>query len=218
MCRNHLTSWKCQFIVEIELTDSNVQTFLMLFRNMETFYGCYRPQRNCGKVMFLHLSVILFTEGEWQTPLGADPPRSRHPPRSACWEIRATSGRYASYWNAYLLSICMLMFIWEKTIDANIPACCFSFLTLRPFQNVISFTTWERQKYGLVHITEIQVSGFFLSFFFFFHFLLFFWLFQTISNHFRFLPRTQVASTFCAINDISSCIKEHPPSVYVTND
>ena len=47
--------------------------------------------------------------------LGYTPPRtkSRHPlprdqrqtpPRhSACWEIRATSGRYASYWNAYLL-------------------------------------------------------------------------------------------------------------------
>ena len=40
------------------------------------------------------------------------PPRTRHPPRplgadpsdqrSACWEIRATSGRYASYWNAIL--------------------------------------------------------------------------------------------------------------------
>ena len=30
----------------------------------------------------------------WKT----DPP----PPSSACWEIRATSGRYASYWNAYL--------------------------------------------------------------------------------------------------------------------
>ena len=53
-------------------------------------------------------------------PLGADtrqeqtPPGSRHPPRSrspraetpphsACWEIWATIGQYASYWNAYLL-------------------------------------------------------------------------------------------------------------------
>ena len=66
------------------------------------------------------------------TPPGADTPQSRHPPRadippektppgsrhppgedtpllgadiplhSGCWEIRATSGRYASYWNAYL--------------------------------------------------------------------------------------------------------------------
>ena len=44
------------------------------------------------------------------TPLGRHCP-SRHPPgqtpsplRSACWEIRSTSGRYASYWNAFLLS------------------------------------------------------------------------------------------------------------------
>ena len=79
------------------------------------------------------LSVILFTRGclpqcmLTYTPQGADPPRkqtphtSRHPPgadtprevdtpreadpplRSACWEIRATSGWYPSYWNAYLL-------------------------------------------------------------------------------------------------------------------
>ena len=61
------------------------------------------------------------------SPPGADPPRSRppragppwsrHPPqeqappwirppqRSACWEIRATSGRYASYWNAIMLEL-----------------------------------------------------------------------------------------------------------------
>ena len=39
-----------------------------------------------------------------QTP----PPRSRHPPRHrACWEIRSTSGRYASYWNAILLPTCI---------------------------------------------------------------------------------------------------------------
>ena len=49
-------------------------------------------------------------------PLGRYPP-GRYPPgrytptwagtplgRSACWEIRATSGRYASYWNAFLLA------------------------------------------------------------------------------------------------------------------
>ena len=102
----------------------------------------YRPQRSWGKVMFLHVSVILFTRGGgvcpiacWDTPpepeagtppqtRGRHPPRpgtppgtrdrhplpgSRHPSgiissqRSAFWEIRATSGRYASYWNAILL-------------------------------------------------------------------------------------------------------------------
>ena len=61
-----------------------------------------------------------------QTPPGADTPRTRYPPpeqtpcplgpgtphweqtnprRSTCWEIRSTSGRYASYWNAILLTM-----------------------------------------------------------------------------------------------------------------
>ena len=40
----------------------------------------YRPQRSCGKVMFLHLSVILFT-GWVSAPVhaGIHPP-GRHPP------------------------------------------------------------------------------------------------------------------------------------------
>ena len=37
-------------------------------------------------------------------PTRADtPPREQTLPASACWEIHATSGRYASYWNAILL-------------------------------------------------------------------------------------------------------------------
>ena len=36
-------------------------------------------------------------------PGPSTPPRPGTPPSSACWEIRATSGRYASYWNAFLL-------------------------------------------------------------------------------------------------------------------
>ena len=53
-----------------------------------TFFGIgnhyYRPQRSCGKVMFLHPSVILSTGGVWQTPPRqtpppADPPPGRHP-------------------------------------------------------------------------------------------------------------------------------------------
>ena len=66
-------------------------------------------KRSCGKVMFLHLSVILFTRGVsasgsrenvclWvqgvYTPWADTPCRDDH------W-----SGRYASYWNAFLLTI-----------------------------------------------------------------------------------------------------------------
>ena len=51
--------------------------------------------------------------GTRHTPLGLDTPwdqalppwEQTSPLGSACWEIRATSGRYASYWNAILLSV-----------------------------------------------------------------------------------------------------------------
>ena len=62
--------------------------------------GSYRPQRSCGKVMFLHLSVILSMGGVcssacWdthtQTPPRQTPPLGRHPLGrpplpSACWD------------------------------------------------------------------------------------------------------------------------------------
>ena len=35
-------------------------------------------------------------------PPGTDTPGADTPPCITCWEIWATSGRYASYWNAYL--------------------------------------------------------------------------------------------------------------------
>ena len=36
------------------------------------------------------------------------PPGTRHPLRSVCWEIRSTSGWYASYWTAILFRISYL--------------------------------------------------------------------------------------------------------------
>ena len=70
-------------------------------------HSYYRPQRKFAKVMFLHLSVSHSVHGGGGVCLSAcwdTPPREQTPTRpcSACWEIRATSGRYASYWNAYL--------------------------------------------------------------------------------------------------------------------
>ena len=85
----------------------------------------YRPQRSYGKVMFLHLSVILFTgvsatptPGKTHPPLGRHPlgrhpppcghPTGQTPPCTVHPGIRSTSGRYASYWNAYLFN-----FVWQ---------------------------------------------------------------------------------------------------------
>ena len=43
---------------------------------------------------------------EEATPPNPPPPADTPSPlRSACWEIRSTSGRYASYWNAILLRL-----------------------------------------------------------------------------------------------------------------
>ena len=43
------------------------------------------------------------------SPPGRYPPGQVHPPgSSACWEIRATSGRYAPYWNAFLSELYLI--------------------------------------------------------------------------------------------------------------
>ena len=49
--------------------DLNIHNFRHIsVSKIELYSSFYRPQRSCGKVMFLHLSVILFTRGGggWQ--------------------------------------------------------------------------------------------------------------------------------------------------------
>ena len=68
-----------------------------------------------GKVIFLHLSVILFTGGStWTgtppdryTPLGRYTLPARYTPRAGTPPagILSTSGLYASYWNAFLFDM-----------------------------------------------------------------------------------------------------------------
>ena len=63
----------------------------------------------------------LCLSASWDTPPRADTPRSRHPPRAdtppspreADSGIRSTSGRYASYWNAFLF---LLQWRLEKSV------------------------------------------------------------------------------------------------------
>ena len=83
----------------------------------------YRPQRSCGQgYVFTRVCDSVHRgggSGQGELPPGREnppppqdqtPPWSRHPPeqtppprRAADSSIRSTSGRYASYWNAFLL-------------------------------------------------------------------------------------------------------------------
>ena len=85
----------------------------------------YRPQTKFAKVMFLQ-SFCSQGGSIWAgTPPGRYTPRQAHPlgryppagtppwagtppGSSACWEIQATSRRYASYWNVFLLFLLTL--------------------------------------------------------------------------------------------------------------
>ena len=50
-------------------------------------------------------------------PVPGTPPRTRYTPRRrACWEIRPTRGRYASYWNAIL---CFAFFFTKRQIPSS---------------------------------------------------------------------------------------------------
>ena len=92
--------------------------------NNTSLIHCYHPQTKFGARLYFQkcVSRILFTGGgSASVHAGISPPGTRHPPgadlpgpgtprsrptwHSACWEIRSTSGRYASYWNAILFVI-----------------------------------------------------------------------------------------------------------------
>ena len=60
----------------------------------------YRPQRSCGKVMFSQLSVILSTGG----CLADNQPRGTYTHTPTHTADVYCSGRYASYWNAFLFT------------------------------------------------------------------------------------------------------------------
>ena len=85
----------------------NTKSWNVVYRVVHTLGIITIRNSSCGKVMFSQASVILSTEGR-RIPSGQTPPAgqtslrqtppSRHPPPrdSHC------SGRYASYWNAFL--------------------------------------------------------------------------------------------------------------------
>ena len=106
--------------------------------------------------MFLHVCVILFGEAGSAsvragmpppqpgpprpgTPLARQIPRTRHPPgpgtplRSACWEIRSTSGRYASYWNSILVWHDFCRKLQENEKDISLDDCYCYYASLNEY-------------------------------------------------------------------------------------
>ena len=118
----------------------SVSAYMWTFPKFEKlpFVVYYRPQTKFAKVMILHLSLILFTGGStWAgtpsaryTPRAGAPLRQVHPPvdtppagtpgqvhlprqvhlQALHTGIRSTSGRYASYWNAFLYWLMSMVF------------------------------------------------------------------------------------------------------------
>ena len=107
-----------RYVVSTHTSHMSVLLQLIAYRNL-VFTG-----RNevVAKVMFLQVSVILSTGGGLRRtppdqgeppqdqgeppPEEADPPGPRRtPPREEDCSIRSMSGRYASYWNAFLFTI-----------------------------------------------------------------------------------------------------------------
>ena len=88
---------------------------LLHYLEMPLLHYYYRPQRSCAKIMFPQASVILFTGG-WGVGGHVWVGRGVHDKSWACvcggGGVRGRrdglcSGRYASYWNAFLLqNIC----------------------------------------------------------------------------------------------------------------
>ena len=132
------------FLVTWDLKNSIIFFDFLIRELLNGTFCCWRKltpssfitvhKRSCGIVMFLHMSVILFTGGyipacitgpmtpPWadtlplgQTPLGRHPP-GRHPSsEDTPLDVRSMSGRYASYWNAFLLWNIFLFCIFVQT-------------------------------------------------------------------------------------------------------
>ena len=120
----HTQRHKFQIIHGCECTSSTVlYCVLNLLRTCSVLY--YRAQRSWAKVMFLQASVILSTGwgGVSASVHAGIPPRSKHPtlpPPGADAGIRSTSGRYASYWNAFLFRLHFKSFVSFKFIYLQI--------------------------------------------------------------------------------------------------
>ena len=103
----------------------------------------------------------------WQTPPWADIPRQtppfRHPLPSACWDTPPgghCSGRYASYWNAFLFSI-SVQFVSEdlqvKTEFIRLLKLEIEFVKMVKVTNHMTLWTLSLQKIELLSFSTIHI-------------------------------------------------------------
>ena len=92
-----------------------------------------------------------------QTPLQEQtPPKSRHPPQCrACWEIRSTHRRYASYWNA-ILFIIVFSLIKKSPV---IPLCFERLKILTDALWIIQKKTHASTSYSFNFLSNVVISG-----------------------------------------------------------
>ena len=105
----------CKFVLTKVWSDRSLTTWHSLLLEL-----CSLPLANevWGKVIFFTCLSVCSWGSTWtgtplvgtppwqvQPPWQVDPPAGTPPWSSACWEIRSTSGRYASYWNAFLFIV-----------------------------------------------------------------------------------------------------------------
>ena len=100
-----LCRWFTEFVIILMTVKVNIDTDLLKAKGpyenktavhhtrfsviaLVLFWFNYRPQRSCGKVVFLHVSLILFTGG--MGSLSGRPPRQRPPDRDPQTEISWT--------------------------------------------------------------------------------------------------------------------------------
>ena len=88
---------------------------------LNIFYANYRPQRSCGKAMFLQASVILFTGGglypsmHWgRHPLLGRHPIGQTPPRQTPPTATAANGTHPTGMHSCFLCINIHHQLWER--------------------------------------------------------------------------------------------------------
>ena len=106
------------------------------------------------------------TPPSWdQTPPSEQtPPPSRHTPPNACWEIRPTSRRYASYWNAILLLVSFTftpsLYNFPYMLAHHIVACAvFLSVKISKKGNVFGSRNFH-SGFVLIHLILLLIGGY----------------------------------------------------------